>query len=77
MNTDLQKKLSSLVKDMLKDEEESVKLLVLRLLDFALDKKDIASMDVAVRNKMDSEIMKLYETGNLDFDEDDDKFNVI
>ena len=62
---------------MLKDEEESVKLLVLRLLDFALDKKDIASMDVAVRNKMDSEIMKLYETGNLDFDEDDDKFNVI
>lgn len=77
MNTELQKKLSSLVKDMLKDEEESVKLLVLRLLDFALDKKDIASMDVAVRNKMDSEIMKLYETGNLDFDEDDDKFNVI
>lgn len=76
MQSELEKKLASLVGKELKNEEDSVRMLVQELLKHCLAKQDIASMTNAVKSKMDDEIEKLYKTGLLDYDADDEKYNI-
>lgn len=76
MQSELEKKLASLVGKELKNEEDSVRMLVQDLLKYCLAKQDIASMTNAVKSKMDDEIEKLYKTGLLDYDADDEKYNI-
>lgn len=76
MQSELEKKLASLVGNELKNEEDSVRMLVQDLLKYCLAKQDIASMTNAVKSKMDDEIEKLYKTGLLDYDADDEKYNI-
>lgn len=76
MQSELEKKLASLVGNELKNEEDSVRMLVQELLKHCLAKQDIASMTNAVKSKMDDEIEKLYKTGLLDYDADDEKYNI-
>jgi len=76
MQTELQKKLSDLISSELADEEKSVKELVFYLLQSCLAKQDIATMTNAVKTKMDDEIEKRLEHGLLDYDEDDDAFDL-
>lgn len=76
MQRELEKKLASLVGKELKNEEDSVRMLVQELLKHCLAKQDIASMTNAVKSKMDDEIEKLYNTGLLDYDADDEKYDI-
>ena len=77
MQSELSKKLAKLIGEELKEEEQSVKDLVLFLLNKAIAKQDIVSMTNAVKGKLDEEIEKLYSNGLLDYDEDDESFDVI
>lgn len=70
-NKDLQHKMSTLVHDQLKEENNTTKELVLFLLQQVSSRRNSSNPNQAIRKKLDEEIEKMLETGTLDMLEEE------
>ena len=68
---ELQDNLVFLAHDLLKDEEDSVRQLVLLLLGITMNKSKNVNQEITAKTALETEIKKMIATGVLDCDDDE------
>lgn len=67
----LQENLTKMITDLLKDEDKTVKELVLLLLGITMNKQKNVNAEITAKTALETEIKKMIASGILDCDDDE------